>query len=89
MYEIKQNIIYDYEAKGIFLEMVQNDGKMLPELVPSGCMPIPWGFFSNDDPGLTMTIFMTESNLFPDTSSVLVWVIAYTALNARVFPSLF
>ena len=35
---------------------------MLPELVPSGCMPMPWGCFSNDDPGLTLTIFMTGSN---------------------------
>ena len=37
--------------KGIFLELVQNDGnnrsfEMLPELnVPSGCMPMPWGFY--------------------------------------------
>ena len=33
----------------IFLELIQNDGnnksfKMLPELVPSGRMPMPWGF---------------------------------------------
>ena len=46
------------------MKLVQNDGnnksfKSLPELVPSGCMPI-----SNDDPGLTLTIFMTGSNLF-------------------------
>ena len=66
---------------------------MLPERVPSGCMPIPWGFFSNDDPVLTFIIFMTGSNLFPDAS---VWmtayaalsVHAYTALSAHVFPSL-
>ena len=50
MYEIKQNIILNNEAKGIFLELVQNDGnnknfKMLPELVPSRCTPMPWGFF--------------------------------------------
>ena len=49
VYEIKEKIIYN-EAKGIFLELVQNDGnsksfKMLPELVPSCCMPLPWGFF--------------------------------------------
>ena len=36
-YEIKPNIISNNEAKGIFLELVQNDGnnksfKMLPEL---------------------------------------------------------
>ena len=46
MYEIKQIIIWNNEAKGIFLELVQNDGnnksfKILPELVPSGCMPMP------------------------------------------------
>ena len=43
MYEIKQNIISNNEAKGIFLKL-KNDGnnksfKMLQELVPSGCMP--------------------------------------------------
>ena len=60
---------------------------MLPELVPSGCMPLLWGFFfSNDDPGLTLIIFMTGSNLFPDAS---VWLTAYKALSAHVFPSLF
>ena len=31
--------------------------------------------FSNDDPGLTLTIFMTGPDLFPDPS-VLVWVTA-------------
>ena len=30
-------------------------------------------FFSNNDPGLILTIFMTGSNLFPDAS---VWVTA-------------
>ena len=35
----------------IFLELVQNDGnnksfKMLSELVPNGCMPMPWGKMS-------------------------------------------
>ena len=38
---------------------------------------------SNDDPGLTMTIFMTWSNLFPDK-----WVKAYTTYS-HVFPILF
>ena len=38
--------------------------------------------FSNDDPGLILTIFMTGSNLFPYAS---VWMTAYTALSARVF----
>ena len=62
------------EAEGIFLELVQNDGnnksfKMMPELVPSGCMYAhALVLFSNDDPGLTLTIFMTGSNLFPYTS---------------------
>ena len=31
---------------------------MLPELVQSGCMPMLWGFFSNDDPGLTLTVLL-------------------------------
>ena len=38
--------------------------KMLPELVPSGCMPMPWGFFSDDGSGLTLTVFMAGSHLF-------------------------
>ena len=42
--------------------------------------------FSYDDPGLTMTIFMTGSNLFPTASE---WTEAYTALNTNGFPSLF
>ena len=41
--------------------------------------------YSNDDPGLTLIIFMTESNLFPNASA---WVKAYTAYS-HVFPSLF
>ena len=43
------------------------------------------GLFSIDDPGFTLTIFMTGSNLFADAS---VWGTAYKALNAYVFPSL-
>ena len=35
---------------------------------------------------MTLTIFMTGSNLFPNASA---WVKAYTALSANVFPSLF
>ena len=42
--------------------------------------------FSYDDPGLTMTIFMTRSTLFPNASA---WMKAFTALSANVFPSLF
>ena len=43
--------------------------------------------FSYDDPGLTLTIFMTGSNLILNAS---VWVKAYnTALSANIFPSLF
>ena len=58
-----------YHIKGIFLELEQNDGnkksfKMLPDLVPGGCMPMPCFFFSNDYPVLTLSIFMTGSNLF-------------------------
>ena len=36
--------------------------------------------------GLTLTIFMTGSNLFLNASA---WVKAYTGLSANVFPSLF
>ena len=50
----------------------------------SGTRVLP--MFSYDDPGLTLTIFMTGSNLFPNASA---WVKAYTALSANVFPSLF
>ena len=69
MFEIKQNINYNNEAKGIFLELVQNDGnnksfKMFPELVPSGCMPMPWGFFQMMTVGWLWPFFMTGSNLF-------------------------
>ena len=49
----------------------------------SGTRVLP--MFSYDDTGLTMTIFMTGSNLFPNVSA---WVKAYTALSANVFPSL-
>ena len=42
--------------------------------------------FSYDEAGLTLTIFMTGWNLFPNAS---IWVKAYTALSANVFPSLF
>ena len=41
---------------------------------------------SYDDLGLTLTIFMTGSNLFPNVSA---WVKAYTALSAYVLRSLF
>ena len=53
---------------------------------------LPWLYahalrlISNDDPGLTLTIFMTGSNVFPDAS---VWVTAYRALSAHECPSLF
>ena len=36
--------------------------------------------FSYDDPGLTLAIFMTGSNLFLNSSA---WVKAYTALSAN------
>ena len=42
--------------------------------------------FSYDDTGLTLTIFMTGSNLFPNASAC---VKAYTALSADILPSLF
>ena len=50
----------------------------------SGTRVLP--MFSYDDPGLTLTIIMTSSNLFPNASA---WMKAYTALSALVFPSLF
>ena len=50
----------------------------------SGTRVLP--IFSYDDPGLTLTTFMTGSNLFPNASP---WVKAYTAFSANVFPSLF
>ena len=40
----------------------------------------------NDDPGLTFTIFMTGSDLFPNASA---WEKAYIALSAHVFLNLF
>ena len=52
--------------------------------IASGTRVLP--VFSYEDPGLTMTIFMTGSNLFLNASA---WVKAYTALSANVFPSLF
>ena len=50
----------------------------------SGTRVLP--VFSYDNPVLTLTIFMTVSNLFPNASA---WVKAYIALSALVFPSLF
>ena len=50
----------------------------------SGTRVLP--IFSNNDPGLTMTIFITGLNLFPDASE---WLKAYTALSAHVLSSLF
>ena len=54
---------------------------MLPELVPSGCMPVPWVFFFND-----LDHFYDRVKFVPDAS---VWVTAYRALGALIFPSLF
>ena len=50
----------------------------------SGTRVIP--MLSYDNPGLTLTVFMTGSNVFPNVSA---WLKAYTALSAKVFPSLF
>ena len=57
-----------YKMIGIIkaLKCCQN----LYQLVEGPC-PVA---FLNDDPGLTLTIFMTGSNLFPDASSVTVMV---------------
>ena len=46
--------------------------------------PFPGIFFSNDVPGLTF--FYDRVKSVPDAS---VWVTAYRALSALVFPSLF
>ena len=50
----------------------------------SGTQVLP--MFTYDDTVLTLTIFMTESNLFPNASAC---VKAYTGLSANIFPSLF
>ena len=50
----------------------------------SGTRVLP--MFLYDEPGMTMTIFMTGSDLFLNASA---WGKAYTALSANVFPSLF
>ena len=50
----------------------------------SGTRVLP--MFSYDDHGLTLTIFMTGSNLSPNASA---WVKAYTALSANVHHNLF
>ena len=53
-------------------------------LTASGTRVLP--MFSSDDPWLTVTIFITGSNLFPNVSA---WVKVYTKLTVYVFPSLF
>ena len=60
-------------AKGIFLELLQNDGtnksfKMLPDLVPSGLIPMTLGFVSNDDPELTSCISKFSNSAYPQHS---------------------
>ena len=49
-------------------------------------MTLKLPMFLYDYPGLTLAIFMTVSNLFPNASA---WVKALTAFSANVFPSLF
>ena len=75
MYEIKQNIIQNNEAMAIFLELVQNDGnnksfKMPHELVPSGCIPLPCGFFQMMTLGWPW-LLLWQRKFVPDAS---VWV---------------
>ena len=80
MYEIKQNI-WSYKKmrqKGSFWNWFKIMGitkalKCCQNLYQVVVCPCP-GAFSNDDPGLTLTIFMIGSNLFPDVS---VWVTTY------------
>ena len=58
---------------------------MLPELVPSGCMPMPWGFFQMMT-WVDLDHFYDRVRFVPDAS---VWVTAYRALSGLVFPSFF
>ena len=62
----------------------QEAGDLETWYTASGTRVLP--MISYDDPGLTLTIFMTRSNLFPNASTL---VKAYTALSALVIPSLF
>ena len=68
-----KNLLQNQEADGLETWSTATRTRVLP-------------MFSYDDPGVTMTIFMTVSNLFLNASA---WVKAYTALSANVFPSLF
>ena len=66
-------------------------GKNLQKSLSSGNLVIQYRILkyykicSNDDTGLTVTIFMTWPNSFPNASA---WMKAYTAYS-HVFPSLF
>ena len=55
---------------------------MLPEFVPSGCMPMPWAFFQMMTLGC-LDHFDDRVIFVPDAS---VWVTAYRPLSALVFP---
>ena len=58
---------------------------MLLELVPSGCMPILWGFFQT----MALVDLAHFYNRVKFVSDASVWVTAYRALSAPVFQNLF
>ena len=70
MYKIVKKNCIKSDFKESFLKLVANDqnDKLLlltSNFVPWDCLPLTCGYIlSNDDPGLTLTIFMTGSNLF-------------------------
>ena len=70
---LKNLLLRNQEADDLETWYTASDTRVLP-------------MFSYDDPGLTLTISMTGTNVFPNASA---WVKAYTAFNALVFPSLF
>ena len=71
--EIFKNLLRSQEADDLETWYTASGTRVLP-------------MFSYDDPGLTLTIFMIGSILFPNASA---WVKAYTVLSALVLPSLF
>ena len=56
----------------MFLELVQNDGNNKIFKILPGLVPMPWGFFSNDD----LYHFYDRVKFVPDAS---VWVTAYNS----------
>ena len=75
--------IYGEKLKNLLLR-IQKADNLETWYTTSGTWVLP--MCSYDHPGMTLTIFMTGSNLFLNASA---WMKAYTALSANVFPSLF